>query len=213
METSIAATAFIGTQCPHCAVVLQHLNTLIKDGELAKLTVINLHASDPSTARDYNIRSVPVVRIGDHELAGSQTLEAFKQRINWVKENDIWLGKFDFMLSHGEAFEVSQTIKNDETKMQFIMQLLSDPATVLSTRIGIGVVMEEFSASTLLRSLIPALSDLLAHDDSRIRADAAHYLSLTESKEALPALLNRDNETNTEVKEVIEDSIQTLNQG
>lgn len=211
MEKFITATAFIGTNCPHCAAVLKHLNVLIKEGELSTLNIINLHASDPMLARQHNIRSVPIVRIGEHELAGNQTIDALRQRISWEKENDIWVGKFDHMLSNGEASEASQLIKEQPEKMQYIMQLLSNSATVLSTRIGIGVVMEDFIASDLLRSLMPEFAKLLDHEDSRIRADAAHYLSLTESPDALIHLQNRaKHETDEEVREVIDDSIESL---
>jgi len=89
MERPITATAYIGTHCPHCAAVLAHLNILIKEGELAELNIINLHASDPMLARQHNIRSVPVVRISEHELAGNQTIEALRQRSTWAKEKDV----------------------------------------------------------------------------------------------------------------------------
>lgn len=207
----IKAIALIGTQCPHCSAVLEHLTQLVKQGELGELQIINLNEA-PDIARKLGVRSVPWVKIGSYELSGSQTLEAFKQRIQWTKDNGELLGKFDHMLSHGEAPEVTQIIQDDNSRMDVIIKLLSDSATILSTRIGIGVVMEDFAGSELLQSLIPTFGQLLEHDDARIRADASHYLSLTQSTEAIPYLENHHNETDLEVLEVIADSLEELKQ-
>jgi hypothetical protein len=205
----IKAIALISTQCPHCSSVLEHLISLIKQGDLSELQIINLNES-PDIAQTLGVRSVPWVKIGSYELSGSQTVEAFKQRIQWTKENGEWLGKFDHMLSHGKAPEVSQIIRDDNERMDVIIKLLSDSATILSTRIGIGVVMEDFTGSELLKSLIPTFGKLLEHEDARIRADASHYLSLTQSAEAISHLENHKDETNDEVLEVIADSLEEL---
>lgn len=65
---------------------------------------------------------------------------------------------------------------------------MGDSGTVLSTRIGIGVVFEEFAGTKLIQSVIPLLGKMTKHDDSRIRADAFHYLGMTANKSAVPFL-------------------------
>ena len=35
----------------------------------------------------YNVRPVPWVRIGKHELSGSQTLETLQQRVQWALDD------------------------------------------------------------------------------------------------------------------------------
>ena len=207
--TAPEATFLLGSQCPHCPSVLQHLSTLVKKGDLSQLHVINIEAA-PEIAQQYGVRSVPWIKIGDYILTGLQPLEALKQRIEWSKNKSEWLGKFDTLLSTGKAQQVIEIINNDPQQFDVLMKLLADPATILSTRIGIGVVMEEFEGEELLTSQLSVLSDLLNSDDSRVRADAAHYLSLTHSKQAIPVLEKHKNDEDAEVREVIEDSLLAL---
>jgi len=203
------ATLLLGTYCPHCPSVLQHLSELVKKGDLSQLHVVNIEAA-PETAQQYGVRSVPWIKIGDSVLTGLQPLEALKQRIEWANNKNKLLSEFDHKLSHGDVQKVIESIKDKKQQFTVIMQLLSDPATILSTRIGIGVVMEEFEGTELLQSHLKQLGELLKSPDNRVRADAAHYLSLTASPKAIPYLENHNNEEDLEVKEVIADSIKTL---
>lgn len=200
------ATFLLGSHCPHCPTVLQHLSDLVKKGDLSQLSVINIEVA-PELARNYGVRSVPWIKIGDYILTGLQPLDALKQRIEWSNNKNKLLGKFDALLSTGKAQQVTDAIKEDEQRFDVIMQLLADPATILSTRIGIGVVMEDFEGTELLASQLEALAALLNATDSRVRADAAHYLSLTHSKDAIPYLEKHRNDEDAEVSEVVEDSL------
>jgi thioredoxin-like negative regulator of GroEL len=205
---AIQATLLISTHCPHCASLLNSLNQLIKQGELAELRVINLHAA-PELAQQFGVRSVPWVKIGNYELSGNQPLAALQQRIQWIHQQTELVGEFDYLLSQAQAEKACQLLHEQPEKMAAIMQLLADSATVLSTRIGIGVVMEDFAGSETLREYIPKFMELLSHKDARIRMDVAHYLSLTENSSALNAL-QQHTETDDEVREVIKDSIESL---
>jgi hypothetical protein len=82
----------------------------------------------------------------------------------------------------------------------------------MSSRIGIGVVMEEFADTKLLQSYRERLEKLLEAKEIRIRVDAAHYLSLTASRQAIVALKKHRNDDNADVREVIEDSIEVLSE-
>lgn len=205
---TVQATLLISTDCPHCANMLNSLNQLIKQGELAELHVINLQAA-PELAQQFGVRSVPWVKIGNYELSGNQPLAALQQRIQWISQQTELVGEFDYLLSQAQAAKACQLLHEQPEKMAAIMQLLADPATVLSTRIGIGVVMEDFAGSAILRQYIPSFVALLTHQDARIRMDVAHYLSLTEDPAALSAL-QQHTETDEEVREVINDSIESL---
>jgi HEAT repeat protein len=94
--------------------------------------------------------------------------------------------------------------------MQAIMTLLGDPGTILSTRIGIGVVFEEFAGTELLKKLIPELGELTEHNDQRIRADAYHYLGMTNDKSAIPFIETGKEDSNLEVREIAADSLNLL---
>ncbi len=211
------AIMLLSSSCAFCPSVLDSLAKMIKSGELSSLQVINLE-QNPEAMQQYKVRSVPWVRIGTHELTGSQTLEALQQRAQWAMDEANSEGEdasnpvadFDFLLSDGQVNKVISAIKENEDSIQSIMTLLGDSGTVLSTRIGIGVVFEEFAGSTLVKSLIPKLGKLSKHDDSRIRADVFHYLGMTADKSAIPFLEAGKNDKDSEIKEIISDSLEEL---
>lgn len=207
------ALMLLSSHCAHCPSVLDSLSKMIKTGNIGNLTVINLE-KNPDAMQEYGIRSVPWVRIGKHELTGSQPLEALQQRAEWalndLQEQDNTIADFDFLLSEGQVNKVIQMIHENPEKMQSIMQLLGDSGTVLSSRIGIGVIFEELAGSTLIKSLIPQLAKLTQHSDQRIRADAYHYLGMTADSKAIASLELGKNDTDEEVREIAIDSLEAL---
>lgn len=190
--------------------MIELMTALLKQGELASLQLINIE-QQPEASQAYNTRTVPWVKIGDYVLDGLQTQEALQQRIDWTINNQQLMGRFDQQLSTGKADEVIKTLHDEPEAMQAIMQLLGDNATILSTRIGIGVIMEEFANSELLQQQLSQLGQFSEHEDARIRADACHYLSLTGSTDAKKWLQARLNDNDPEVQEVAQDGLDLLN--
>ena len=215
-ETNFSPDALmlLSSHCALCPGVLDSLTKMIKNGVIGNLSVINLE-QHPEAMQQYNTRSVPWVRIGKHELTGAQTLEALQQRAQWARDekNSVVhvVADFDFLLSDGQASKVVDAIKKDATAMQAVMTLLGDPGTVLSTRIGIGVVFEEFAGSDILKTLIEDLGALTKHKDQRIRADAYHYLGMTADKSAMAFLEAGKTDKDKVVQEIASDSIEELN--
>jgi glutaredoxin len=210
------ALMLLSSHCAHCPGVLELLAKMIKAGDIANLNVINLE-KNPDALQQYKVRSVPWVRIGKHELTGSQTLDALQQRVQWAiddhqnKESKNLVADFDFLLSDGQVNEVIKAIQKDQSGIKVIMSLLGDSGTVLSTRIGIGVVFEEFATTDFVKELIPQLAELSQHEDQRIRADAYHYLGLTKDQSALPFLEKGKDDKDQEVREIAADSLEELN--
>jgi HEAT repeat protein len=77
-------------------------------------------------------------------------------------------------------------------------------------KLGVGVVFEEFAGQPALRQLVADLGELTRHEDARVRADASHLLSLTQTAEAQPWLLDRLQDENAEVREIAAESLQAL---
>ncbi len=210
--TAVAPDALmiLGTHCPHCPAVLKQLSHLLEEGKLGRLNIINLE-QHPEDAQQYGVRSVPWVRIGKHELHGAQTRETMLQRIKWTSEQTTLKNEFDYLLAEAQVNTAIEKIAADHSTLSAIIDLLGDPKTVLSTRIGIGVIMEEFAGTALLNEQLNTFATLANHKDARIRADACHYLSLTENKQALAILTKHQDDPSDEVKEVVADSIEALN--
>lgn len=128
----------------------------------------------------------------------------------WLMEEQNLISTFNAQLASGQAGQVTARIQREPHAMETLLALLGDARTPLSTRIGIGVVMEDFTGTTLLRQYIPALGKLCRHSDARIRADACHYLGLSQDRDAAfwlkPCLLD----TATEVRETAIDALKDL---
>lgn len=205
------ALMILGTHCPHCPAILKHLSNLLEEGQLGRLHIINLE-QHPEEAQQYGVRSVPWVRIGNYELHGAQTRETMLQRIQWTSEHATLKNEFDYLLAEAQVDTAIEKINADHSKLSAIIDLLGDSKTVLSTRIGIGVIMEEFAGTALLNEQLDTFATLATHSDARIRADACHYLSLTHNRKALTVLAKHQDDPSDEVKEVVADSIETLEQ-
>ncbi len=203
------AIMLLGTSCPHCSDILQYLSQLIKSGDLGRLQIINLE-HHPEAAQKYGVRSVPWLKIGKYELSGAQDLAALQQRVEWANKDTSLAGEFDYWLSEAQVDKAIDHIKKQPESISSIIELLGDSATVLSTRIGIGVIMEEFAGSQMLQQLIPDFAQLAHHDDPRVRSDVLHYLALTESVKAIPILENHVNDKDSEVSEVASDSLEEI---
>ncbi len=217
------ALMLLSGHCVHCPNVLDSLSKMIKSGDIGSFEVINLE-QHPDAMQKYKVRSVPWVKIGKHELSGAQTIEALKQRAEWAKKDLVEKGlgantnnqiaDFDSLLSDGKVNNVIESLQKDNTGLESIMSLLADTGTVLSTRIGIGVVFEEFAGEAIIQTLITQLGELANQsDDIRIRADSLHYLGMTADKSAIEILekYKAHKTDDDEIKEIIADSIEELN--
>ncbi|NNF96029.1 MAG: HEAT repeat domain-containing protein, partial [Halobacteria archaeon] len=63
------AELLIATGCAHCPVVLEGLSTLIKEGVISSLRVINI-VNQPERAQELGVRSVPWLQLGPFILQG-----------------------------------------------------------------------------------------------------------------------------------------------
>lgn len=130
--------------------------------------------------------------------------------LRWMlEEREIEL-QFNAQLATGRAAEVTARIQREPATLPVILALLGNPNTALSTRIGIGVVMEDLAGSALLKSTVATLGELSQHPDVTIRSDACHYLGLSGSAHAIPFLQACLHDQAAEVRNVAADALATL---
>ncbi len=203
------ALLLMTSSCPHCPAVLQALAMLLKAGKIARLEAINLTLR-PEAAATYGARSVPWVRIGPFELEGLRTQGELQ---HWAERSDSVEGMADYfgeLLKSGASHKVLSTLAADETRFDALLHLLARPDTELHVRLGIGAVMEDLQGSDTLQHGVDSLATLTRHPDARIRSDACHYLSLTHSPDALPAVRALLDDTDAQVRETARDSLTAL---
>lgn len=206
------ALVLIAPGCPHCKTVLDGLLPLVKDAIIGSLEIINV-AARPERAAELGVRSAPWTRIGPFVLEGAQSPAALR---SWAEQAGSLQGMTDYLrdaLATGGLTRAKQVLDEEPARIRAVLPLIGDPETPLQVRLGIGALLEGMAGSGELHGLVPELGRLSTHEDHRVRADACHYLSLTNNPEAIPYLRARLKDKQPEVREIAAESVETLEAG
>lgn len=203
------AFMLLGTHCPFCAAVVAQLGDMVKRGVIGRLEIVNLE-SRPDIARELGVRSVPWVRIGLFELAGNRSAAELE---SWARKAGSMAGTADYFaerIGQGRADAVAAHLRRQPADFAALAHLLADAQLKINVRVGLGAVIEELAGSALLHTQVNALGDLTSHKDTRIRADAAHYLALTEAPAAIPWLRACLDDEDADVREIAREGLEHL---
>ncbi len=206
------AELLIAPGCAHCAAVLAAVTDLVKRGDLGRLNVVHLGAH-PEAAAAAGARSVPWMRIGPFEFTGAHTQS---ELAGWAQRAGTPEGLRAYLLEQLQSGQLDSAITACRREPAFLPRLLSlsaDLDTPLAARIGVGAVLEDLSPDGLLRGLVDAIDALLTcSPHAQVRADAAHFLSLTGSPGARAVLQRLSNDENAEVREIAHESMTVLDE-
>jgi hypothetical protein len=189
--------------------VLAHLGDLLKRGVIGKLEAANLEQR-PDVAHALGVRGVPWVRIGPFELPGNRSLAELE---SWARKAGSVEGMADYFaerLGEGGVQAVIGHLRRQPGDFAALVRLLNDAEMKINVRVGVGAVIEEYAGSELLKRHVPAIGALTRHDDARVRADAAHYLALSGSEEALPWLRACLDDASADVREIAREGLDLL---
>ncbi len=197
------------SQCPHCKQVLDNLVTLVKDGTISQLEIINIE-QQPDLATDLNVRSVPWLRLGRIELSGARTLSELREWAAKANSTEGMVLHLNELLTTGQMALAVEWVKKEPDYMDAIMIILAEPEAKINVRVGIGVIMEALQGSEVINDYVVQLGELTLHKAAPVRADAAYYLALTQNTDALPYLKALLSDESAEVKEIAEDGLNEL---
>lgn len=206
------ALLLMGSHCPFCPLVLKSLKALAESGHVGKLETYNIE-ENPEIARQTGVRTVPWVRIGPFELGGMRSESELRQ---WADKAGSVSGLADYLnelLATGNISKALEMVRRDETSLQALMALFSDPETGLNIRIGISAIMEELEGSERLNGLIDRLGELTRHPAPHIRGDACHYLALTGNPQAVSYIRPLLEDSDASVRTLARESLVSLEQG
>lgn len=190
--------------------MLQTLSDMVKQGELGRLEIVNLEVM-PGLAREWNVRSVPWLRVGPFEITGLRTRDAILALIERAASETGMADHFHDLLRDGELNQVLETVRDRPERLADLLPIVANPDASINVRVGAGACFEEFAGQSALRNLVEPLAALSTHSDARVRADACHYLGLTGSEEAGEALRRRLDDSDAEVREIAWESLAELN--
>lgn len=199
----------LSSGCAHCPTVLNSLTELLKIGEISRLEAINIQ-QQPEIAQQYNVRSVPWIKVGEIELSGAQSKAEILKAIKQSHSPSGTAEYYDEQLNNGQLQQVIEHIQQTPRNLSLLIGMIKDEQIKISVQIGIGAIMEEFAETASLIKLIPALTELTEHPLARVRNDACFYLSLTSDmrvKETIASLLN---DQDAEVRETARDCLEEL---
>mgnify|MGYP006281266515 CR=1 FL=1 len=203
------ALLLITPGCPHCPKVLEGLSTLVKEGVVGRLEVVNV-ASHPETAAELGVRTAPWTRLGPFELAGAQSAEDLRRWAELAGSEAGWTAYARELLANGQLDRAEALAQEEPGFVPALLPLVEDTEAPMQVRVGVGAVLEGLAGSETLRALRPRLEALAGHDDHRVRADACHLLGLTGDPAAAETLRARLADDNAEVREIAGEALEEL---
>lgn len=209
MSEKTQALLLMAPGCAHCPGQLATLCALLEQGQLGRLQVINI-AEHPEIAAEHGTRSVPWLRIGPFELAGSHTPEELAR---WVAHANQGTGMDDYLselLTQGKLPQAENILRRQPEQLPALIDLLASLETPMAARIGVGAIIEGLEGSPEFHRLVPALVELTTADAPPIRTDACHYLGLSHDPAARQYLQPLLDDPDPEVRETAVESLQLL---
>lgn len=204
------ALMLLTRECAYCPAVLQSLSQLVKEGELARLEVVNISVQ-PAEAEKFGVRTVPWFRIGEFEFTGTHPLDELRR---WARGSGSTAARTTYvadLLRTGGLNTVVKLAQTDASWIDAALALVPDLDAELQVRVGVSAVLEHFQNRNELVTRLPKLLEFARHADARVRADAGHYLGLTGARAAIPTLKVMQNDPDAQVREIATDSLAALN--
>ncbi|MEW6677663.1 MAG: HEAT repeat domain-containing protein [Pseudomonadota bacterium] len=215
MPQSVDALMLLSSTCPHCPGVLAALADLVKKGVLGRLEVVNLE-QHPKVGETWGARSVPWLKLGPFVLTGARTPAELATWVARARDGEAredsepgggMADAFHDLLKTGDLAQVQALVAACPARLAALLPIVANPEASMNVRLGAGVVLEEYAGQAPLAALIPGLGALSGHQDSRVRADACHYLGLAGGEEARTWLQARQDDPDAEVREIAREAL------
>lgn len=200
---------FISESCPHCPAMMTNLINILKRGGLATLKIYNIdcHAQ---RAQQMNVRSLPWIKIGSFVIEG---LCAASELEKWVRTESTLEGKRAYLvmlLESGKLHKAEEFLENEADGLPALLSLLADSETNISVRTGASALLEGLEGSKPLTNATKIITKMLYSDGANIRADACFFLGLTHNPGLIKSLAAMLKDSNEQVREIAEESIEKL---
>lgn len=204
-----AAILLISRNCPHCASLKKQLGELNNQGELSALDVINVE-KQPEIAKRYNVRSVPWLKLGSYEFDQGMTAGELNKWIGCFSTSEGDGRYIEYLLLNGKLSRAIDWFERGNGSLHDALMLIIKPDVKINVRIGIGALMEHFEGSEQIRKILPQILEMLNADNTAIRADMCHFLTLTNDKNMLSYLQGMLKDEDKHVREIAQEGIDDL---
>ena len=207
--TAPEALLLVAPGCPHCSVVREALTQLVSEGLIGALEIVDI-ATAPQRATELGVRSVPWTRIGRFEFQGAYSASELRHWAQQAAAADGLSNYLQHLLTAGQLAQVQRLVRRDPTYLHGLLPLLADPHLDINIHIGVGAVLEDLQGSPLLEPIVAELGELSRSASAKTRADACHYLALTESQAARPFLETALHDSDGDVRDIAAEGLAEL---
>jgi HEAT repeat protein len=129
---------------------------------------------------------------------------------NQMPSGEVMADRFHILLKDGALGTVKEMVAARPYLLADLLPIVANPEASINVRIGASVVFEHHAGTAVLRSLVPKLGALSRDADARVRADACHYLGLSDDVRAREYLTPRLQDENADVREIAADGLEAL---
>ena len=199
----------ISEHCPRCPVVVDAV--LLLSGRYSSISSFVVDAAQfPDITRKYGIKSVPAT-ILDRRLAliGNTSADRILELLQIRGTSKYEMEVVQSLIDTGRIPEAAGCLDQDAGR-EVILALLQNPE--FSKRLS-GLVVAERALTDhpdAVRALVPALVQMLSHDDARIRGDIADLLGKIGDPQVIPHLEPLASDPDPDVAEAAADAIEEL---
>ena len=195
--------------CPYCPAMKQILQQLDQRQLLSELRIIDI-SQDPQLAEQYQIRSVPWLKIAELEFTGVYTPKELEYWVSHATSDEGIQLYLSQQLENGRLAEVEKQIHAHSNWLAIAVGLLADMDAPMQARIGLSALIEGLSDQALLKSILPNLQQYAHHTDPRVRGDACHLLGCIDDESATQTLRECAHDPDPQVREIAEDSLSLM---
>ncbi len=200
---------FVSPFCTNCPKVVETVLSFGANNSLLNTTIIDVQRF-PKLAEGFSIKSVPAVVIDlDLVLIGQVSAEGLSNLIE-KRGEELYEVELIRSLMHRNLTAEAVDWVSKGRGQSALLTLFQEPE--LSTRMGVLVILEGVLEKNFqsVKNMVPALIELLSHEDARIRGDIADFLGGVGDSRAVPALENLRNDPDPDVAEAAEDALEEL---
>lgn len=195
--------------CPRCPAVVEAVAMLGARSPLLRICIIDAqHFAD--LANEYGIKSVPATVI-DRRLVRTGLLSARQlAALLLMRGTD----RYDremlrSLIERGRAAEAAKMISCGQGR-EAVLAMMQEAE--FSTRVGALTVLENALErdEAVVREMVPALVELLSHQDARVRGDVADFLGKVGDARAIPELERLTGDPDPDVVEAATEALQSI---
>lgn len=209
MNSKPSALLATTPSCPHCPAMKRLLQDLQTRKLFADVQIVDITQS-PQIAEQYQIRSVPWLKIAELEFNGVYSRAELEY---WATHAQTEQGIREYLskeLENGQLASAEKHIEQHPEWLVIAITLLADMEAPMQARIGLSAIIEGMTDQALLNTLLPALQQYAHHDDARVRSDTCHLLANIKSDTSKQLLRECLQDPSPEVREIAKESLAVL---